>query len=360
MSDFLDPRDNRAQPESHYRRQARRGASRAGMAAAAVAVGAATTAAWVELRARRAERNHPPTGEFLDIDNVRLHYVMRGEGPPVVLLHGNNLMLTDFEACGLMARLAQNHRVIAFDRPGFGYSTRPRDRLWTPAAQAELLRAALGRLGIARPVVVGHSMGTLVALAMALDYPAYVRSLVLLGGYYYPTVRVDSLLVAPVTLPIVGDVMRYTVTALAARALLPSMVKAMFAPNEVPADFFAALPREMLLRPGQLRANAQDTAFMVPAAQALSRRYSELALPLTLIAGTDDQVVDEKAHSTRLHSTLPQSELLILPETGHMLHYTAQDLVVKAIDWPLHALASEHPATSAADAQVPSTAARPS
>jgi alpha-beta hydrolase superfamily lysophospholipase len=114
----------------------------------AATVAAAATAAWVQVRARRAERMHPPAGKFIHVDGVRLHYVMRGEGPPVVLLHGNTVSLDDFEASGLMDRLALNHQVIAFDRPGFGHSTRPRDRLWTPRAQADLLRRALSGLGI--------------------------------------------------------------------------------------------------------------------------------------------------------------------------------------------------------------------
>src|SRR6478735_1203675 len=124
-------------------------------------------AAWVRARARRAEREHPPPGRYAYIDGVRLHYVMRGEGTPVVLLHGNAVTQADFQASGLMDQLARRHQVVAFDRPGFGHSSRPRDRLWTPTAQAEVLHRALIGLGIRRPVVVGHSMGTMVALAMA-------------------------------------------------------------------------------------------------------------------------------------------------------------------------------------------------
>ena len=313
--------------------------------AAAAAAAAAATAVWVEAKARRAEREKPPEGQFMDLDGVRLHYLMRGEGPPVVLLHGNAVTLADFNASGLIDRLAQNHRVIAFDRPGFGHSNRPRDRLWTPTAQAALFHAALEQLGIEQAVVVGHSMGTLVALAMALDFPGDVRSLVLIGGYYYPTLRLDALLTAPVALPVVGDVMRYTVTALSARAMLNGMVKGLFAPKEVPAGFFPALSREMMLRPVQLRATAEDAAFMIPAARTNSNRYNDLKMPVTLIAGAADLVVDFEAHSTRFHGELPQSKLHVLPETGHMAHYIAQELIVEAIDKPLQALAREAPAT---------------
>ena len=325
------------------------GLSRSGAIAIAAVATAAATAAWVEARARRAERDNPPAGDFIDIDGVDLHYVERGEGPPVVLIHGNAVTHADFIASGLMDRLARNHRVIAFDRPGFGHSSRPRDRLWTPAAQADLLRAALERLGVERPVVVGQSMGTMVAVAMALDHPQNVRSLVLVGGYFYPSFRVDAFLTAPVALPVLGDVMRYTVTALSGRLMLKKMAQSMFAPRELPDNFFPVISREMMLRPVQLRANAEDAAFMVPAANSMSKRYAELVLPVTLIAGEEDLVVDPQAHSVRLHDELPHSELFLVPGVGHMAHYAALDRVVNAIDTPLHAVSLDHFTTMTED-----------
>ena len=291
---------------------------------AATALGAAATAVWVQAKARRAEQAHPPTGQFLDVDGVRLHYVERGEGPAVVLLHGNAVTLKDFEASGLLDGLAATHRVIAFDRPGFGHSSRPRDRLWTPSAQANLLAAALRQLGAGPALVVGHSMGTMVATALALDHPQCVRGLALLGGYYYASARVDGLLVAPVALPVLGDVLRYTATPLAARAMLGKMVKVMFSPRPVPPVFGAVVPREMLLRPVQLRADAEDGTFMVPAAVSAQDRYSELAhLPLLLVAGEKDRIVDPDTQSRRLHRELPNSTLVVLPEAGHMVDYDA-------------------------------------
>jgi pimeloyl-ACP methyl ester carboxylesterase len=324
---------SREQPPS----SARVGAFAAPLAAAA----AAATAVWVEAQARQAERDNPPAGRFMYVDGVRLHYLVRGEGPPVVLLHGNTVALADYEASGLIDRLARNHRVVAFDRPGFGYSTRPRDRLWTPSAQAAVLRRGMALLGIGQATVVGHSMGTLVALALALDYPATVSSLVLVAGYYYPTLRLDALLTAPVALPVLGDAMRYTVSALSGRAMLNRLVQRMFAPADVPPDFFFALAREMMLRPVQIRANAEDAAFMMPAARSISRRYGELRLPVTIVAGSHDKVVDVKAHSERLHRQIPQSHLVIAPRTGHMAHYAAQDPIVAAVARSLPAASSE-------------------
>ena len=305
---------------------------RAGLWAGAAVLGAALTAAWVERRARRAERDQPPSGRLLDVDGVRLHVVERGEGPPVVLIHGNMVSHRDFEASGLLERLARDHRVIAIDRPGFGHSSRPRDRLWTPTAQAKLMHTALAQLGVAQAVVVGHSMGAMVALALALDHPEDVRRLVLVSGYYYPSARVDALLTAPVALPVLGDVMRYTVTAVSARLLLNRLVRAMFAPNDVPAHFIATLSREMMVRPIQLRANAEDAAFMIPQAKASSERHHELRMPVAIIAGAEDKVIDVEAHSARLHREIGGSTLAVVPGAGHMVHHAAIDEVVAAVD----------------------------
>lgn len=218
------------------------------------------------------------------------------------------------------------------NRPGFGHSERTRDRLWTPSAQAEAISLALQALGIERAHIVGHSMGTLVAIAMGLVRPSQVRSLVLLSGYYFPTLRVDALLALPVALPGLGDVLRYTATAISSRVMLGSAVQAMFAPCEVPQDFFPILSREMMVRPTQLRADAEDASFMVPAAARLSKRYAELKMPVSIIAGAEDGIVDVNSHSRRLHACLPQSSLVVLPRTGHMTHYVANADVTNALE----------------------------
>ncbi len=144
--------------------------------AAGITITLATAALLVRHKARRSERENPPIGRFIEIDGVRLHYVERGQGQPVVLLHGNGALIQDFGLSGVFDRAAASYRVIVFDRPGFGYSDRPRDRLWTAQAQADLLYKALRTLGIDRLVVVGHSWGTLVALSDAPDLRAVAGS----------------------------------------------------------------------------------------------------------------------------------------------------------------------------------------
>jgi pimeloyl-ACP methyl ester carboxylesterase len=307
----------------------------------AVVAGAAFAAAvWNVRKARRAERANPPVGAFLEIDGVRLHYLDRGEGPPVVLLHGNAVLLQDFDGSGLIDALAARHRVIAFDRPGFGYSTRSHGKVWTAAAQAEPFTKALLQLKVEHPVVVGHSWGTLAALEMAIRSPDELRGLVLLSGYYYPTPRIDAAMSAPLALPLIGDAMRYTISPITGRALIKQMVKTMFSPVPTPRSFVNAVPHEMVLRPSQLRAEAQDGALMIPAAAHLRHHYGELRLPVDIFAGAGDKVVDVNAHSRRLHDDLPHSSLTVVPDAGHMVHYAVAADIVASVEAMIGASAS--------------------
>ncbi|MEK0084158.1 alpha/beta fold hydrolase [Benzoatithermus flavus] len=295
---------------------------------AAAALGAA--ALWNYAGARKAERRHPPRGRFVEIDGVRLHYLERGRGRPVVLLHGNLTMAEEMAASGLFDRAAERYRVVAFDRPGYGYSDRTRDRVWTPAAQADLLHEAFRRLGLERPIVVGHSFGTIVAFELALRHPEAVSALVLLSGYYFPTVRAEVPLLAPPAIPVVGDVMRYTVSPLLGRLAWPGILRLLFGPAPATPGFEAL--EGMMLRPSQIRASASESAALVPAVAGLQHHYRELRVPVVIAAGADDHFVGTEDQSVRLHRLLPQSELRVVPGAGHMVHHTAPEAVLAAID----------------------------
>lgn len=317
----------------HFSANLRGKASSGGAIAAVLAGGAALVACALAVRAktRQAERAHPPIGQFIDVDGVRLHYVTRGEGMPLVILHGNGSMIEDLDISGLLDAAADRYRVIAFDRPGYGYSERPSGKMWTPQQQAQLLYRALRQLEIEQAVVVGHSWGTLVALALALDQPLFVHSLVLLSGYYYPTPRLDVAVNAVVATPLIGSLMRQTVSPLIGRLIWPLLLRRIFGPPATPARF-SAFPTWLALRPSQLRASAAEGALMTPAAANFAARYQELQMPLVILTGDADRMVRPAQHARRLHRELPQSELRIIPGIGHMVYYEAIDEVMAAID----------------------------
>ena len=300
--------------------------------AGAIAVGAlAATALFNRHRAKKAEQDNPPAGRFLEVDGVRLHYVERGSGEPLVLLHGNGSMIQDFESSGLVDLAAKNYRVIIIDRPGFGHSSRPRNVIWTPDAQAQLIKRALERLGVSQAIVLGHSWGASVAVALALKFPELVRGLVLASGYYYPTLRPDVVALSTPAVPVVGDVLGHTLSPIISRLMWPLMMAKIFGPRSAPAKF-GQFPKEMALRPSQIRASAAESALMIPDAFHFEDKYADLKMPVVIIAGEDDRLIDIDKQSARLHSDVSQSAFHRVPKTGHMIHQTATGEVMAAIN----------------------------
>jgi pimeloyl-ACP methyl ester carboxylesterase len=280
--------------------------------------------------ARSAERRHPSWGKFVEVDGVRLHYTDRGSGQVVVLIHGNAVAGDDWDTSGVAEGLLETHRVIVFDRPGFGHSERPRGRLWTAMQQAELLHQALVQLGVERSVVVGHSWGAIVALSLAVLHPANTAGLVLLSGYYFWTLRPDVLLAAPGAVPLIGDVLRYTVAPLLGWLMMPLMKRVMFSPAPVSSRFQAEYSNAMALRPSQIRASSGDGALMIRGALSLRRHYGALPLPVVIMAGEGDKVVFKHA-AERLHACVPGSVLQVVKGAGHMVHHAVPQQVVEAV-----------------------------
>jgi pimeloyl-ACP methyl ester carboxylesterase len=283
------------------------------------------------LRARRAKRDHPPVGRFLEIEGVKLHVVEKGSGPPVLLVHGNGVMIDDWIISGLFDDLAKTNRVIAVDRPGFGHSSRPRGIRWTPERQADLFAALLEELDAKNALAVGHSHGALVVAAMALNHPERLRGIALLGGYFYPTARADVLLVAGSAVPGYGDLLNRTLMPLLAEALQKRINKKIFGPAEPTRRWLREFSWAMALRPSRMRAGAADAVHMVPAARRLFARYGEIELPVAIVAGRGDRLVDTATQSERLHRDLPNSRLRVIDGVGHMVHQSAPEQVAAAV-----------------------------
>jgi pimeloyl-ACP methyl ester carboxylesterase len=296
--------------------------------------GAAATlaaAAFIHYRAAKAERANPPAGRFIEVDGVRLHYVERGEGPPLVILHGNGSMIQEVTASGLFELAASRYRVIVLDRPGYGHSARPRGRWWEPQAQAALLQKMLALIGVERPILFGHSFGAAVAAEFALAFPTAARAVVLGSGYYFPTLRLDVPLMAPPAIPVLGDLMRYTLSPLIGRLLWPGMLKLLFSPAPVP-HYFERFPVWMMLRPLQLRAAAEEAAMLIPSAMSMQQRYRDMQVRTVIVAGAQDRYVDHARHSVELAKVIPGADLILSPRAGHMVHHTDPRRVLQAIE----------------------------
>ncbi|WP_296713228.1 alpha/beta hydrolase [Rhodoblastus sp.] len=300
---------------------------------AAFAGSLVASAVWNERAEKRAEQRNPPLGHKINVDGVTLHYLDTGGlKPAVLLIHGNGVTSADMEISGLIDALKDRHRVIAFDRPGYGYSERPRNKSWTPEEQADLFAKALAQLKVETVVVLGHSWGTLVAVACALRHPQLVNGLVLASGYYFPTVRLDVVVGSLAATPLLGEVMRRTISPLIGRLMAPAAFAEMFAPMPIPERFSDRFPVSLSFRSTQLRASSEEASMMVPAARRLSSQYGAILPPVTIIAGEGDQIVDFERQSKALHEAVPGSSLRLFPGVGHMVHYAATAEIAGMID----------------------------
>lgn len=280
----------------------------------------------------RVEQRFPPVGDFVEVDGLRLHYRIMGEGPgtPLILVHGASANLRDFSR--IQPLLARNRPVIAFDRPGYGYSERPDGGWPDPAEVARLLLDASARLGIEQPVLLGHSWAGSVVMAALVEMPQRLAGGVLLSGVAGHWTGSVAWTYDLGSLPVLGPLFARTLVYPAGSHMLDSMVADVLAPNPVPKDYVATIAAPMALRARTFLYNVADMTQLSAYLQQLSARYGVIDLPLLLVHGEDDRLVPFWNHGARLLPVIPQTQVVTLPETGHAPHHARREQTVRAVE----------------------------
>ena len=287
------------------------------------------------LATRRIERSYPPVGDFTEVEGVLLHFQQRGvlrEGvAPVVLIHGASGNLRDMMN-GLGDALAEETCVIAFDRPGHGWSERGKGAaVASPMKQAQLIRDALRQLGFERPVILGHSWGGAVAAAYALQFGDEISGVVPLSGALFSWQGGIAWYHDVIAMPVVGPLFLRTVMTPAAQALAPAGVMATFKPNETPTGYADAIGLPMVFRASEFGANSEDVYHLKENLAQQSKRYGDITAPTIVITGNADFTVSPKIHSYAFHNAVKGSELIKLKGVGHMPHYVRREIVADAV-----------------------------
>ncbi len=277
--------------------------------------------------ARRVEAALPPTGRFVEIDGARIHYVERGAGPRTLLLiHGLGGSALNFTH-SLADRLAGDFRVVVMDRPGSGHSTRARGAAAGPLAQADAVAAFVRALGLGRPLLVGHSLGGAVALATAIRHPEVVRALALIAPLTHveeePPAAFARLKVGS---PLARWLLAWTLATPFAILRREEALAAIFGPEPVPADFAMAGGGLLGLRPRAFVSASTDLVAIRDDMPALVAGYERLRVPVGILYGTGDRILDHRVHGVGMAARVPGLHLELM-EGGHMLPLTAPDRV---------------------------------
>jgi pimeloyl-ACP methyl ester carboxylesterase len=302
------------------------------IASAAIVLG--MLAVYTEIGVRRIERAHPPAGRFVDVTGGQLHVLElgRADASAILLLHGASANLEDMRAA-LGDRLAQRYRVILVDRPGHGWSGRPDGSAdASPARQAELIHQALERIGVECAIVVGYSWSGALATAYALAYPEAVAGLVLLAPVTHPWPGGVGWYNPILTAPGIGALFARTVALPLGQLLIGPGIVSVFAPQSAPANYRDRAAVELLLRPAELIANAEDLNGLKAFVSSQVPKYATIQAPTVVITGDIDKTVTARIHSEAIAAVLPQGKLVVLPGIGHMLHHAAADAVVAEIN----------------------------
>ena len=265
---------------------------------------------------------------YVEVDGVRLRYIVTGEGPALVLLHTLRTQLDMFQK--IIPALATRFRVYALDYPGHGYSDIPRA---TYAADffVNTVATALDRLDVEDAMVVGESIGGSIALLLAARRNPRVRRVVAINPYDYDGGRgirrssaLANLLFGLSTVPVLGA----TVNRLRRYPVVKRVLEGgVYRKGALPE----ALAREMYLvgnRRGYNRAFASLVRHWA-SWEAARAEYAGLDRPTLLLYGDHDWSRGiERAANAR---AIPGAELLVIKDAGHFLSLDAPEETVAAI-----------------------------
>ena len=280
--------------------------------------------------ARRVETALPPRGQFVEVTGARIHYLDKGTGPPIVILHGLGGQMGNF-TYALLERLTDEFRVILIDRPGSGYSTRAPGATGRLTEQAAIVAQFIHKLGLERPLLVGHSLGGAIALGVALDHPDVVKALALIA----PLTHVPKNVPAPFrALDIESDLLRRLVAWTVATPIGirrgKAILDAIFSPEQAPADFPTRAGGILGLRPRSFYNTSTDMRAVNLDLWAMVGRYSSLQVPVRILYGTGDEVLSHQVHGEAMKAKSSMVNLQLV-SGGHMLPISAPDLTAKFI-----------------------------
>lgn len=241
---------------------------------------------------------------------VRLNVVDRGEGAPVVLVHG--LGCSGAVWATAAERLRPERRTVTVELRGHGASDRTYGSLTVEDLAADVARV-LGHLDVGPADVVGHSMGGMVAQHLALGWPETVRRLVLCGTTAGPT-------------PDIQDVTRQLADLARAQgsdALAQMMAPMMFAPG-----YAGAALEAFVISFGSCDPEVLGICLDAIVTFSVTDRLADLAVPTVVIVGEHDAYLED---CRRLAEAVPGAELVVLPGLGHMAPTEGPDAFADAL-----------------------------
>lgn len=292
------------------------------VAAAVVAGIVLCLVAFTAWTASRIEKLLPPAGRFVDVDGARIHYLDEGSGPPLLLIHGLSGQMHNFTH-SLLAPLRRDFRVVIIDRPGSGYSSRGPNATGV-VAQARVIARFCERIGLQRPLVVGHSLGGTIAVMLAVNHPEQVGGLALVAPATAQPDRVpapfDRLLIRSA---LVRRILAWTLSTPLSIAGSTRTLALLFGPQQVPADFGVKGGGLLSLRPRSFIGASID--LVATQSEEPPEEAGDIAVPVGVLFGDSDRILDPAVHGKGFVERVKGAELELVEGGGHMIPVTSAE-----------------------------------
>jgi len=266
---------------------------------------------------------------FIEVNGINVHYKTYGQGEPAfILLHGFGASLFSWHEVTMP--LAEYGTVIAYDRPAFGLTERPMEQVgespYSQDAQVELVVGLMDALDVDQAILVGNSAGGTIAMLTALKYPGRVQSLILVD----PAVYAGGGAPAWVR-PLLGTPQMRHLGPLIARQLQTrgtEIIKtAWHDPSKITPEILEGYQKP-------LRVENWDKALweltLASSESKFAERLNEFNMPVLVITGDDDRIVPTE-QSIRLADEIPNAELVVIEQCGHLPHEEQPDKFMQAV-----------------------------
>ncbi len=280
---------------------------------------------WTRKLTTDGQRRVPQLGDIIPVNGGSIHYVERGDpsNQTIVMIHGLTGQLQHF-TYALVDMLTDDYHVIAVDRPGCGYSTRDTADLGRLPEQGRMIQELLDAKGITDAILVGHSLGGAVSLAMALDRPEKIRALALLAPLTHKLPSTPQVF-KPLEIrtewlrSLIGNTLAVPLAAKTA----PHTLDVVFAPEPAPADFLDRAGGALGLRPSAFVTGSQDVVGLDASLGAQMARYGELSVPGGILYGTQDAILPARTQGDPMAQFGLSNERI--DGAGHMILITKTD-----------------------------------
>ncbi len=283
------------------------------------------------------ERDAPGIGELIDVGGFRMNSVLLPAGPaadlpPILFIHGASGNLRD-QLFAFRGALQGRADLLFVDRPGHGYSERGGPENGFPDGQADAIARLMGKRGIDKAIIAGHSFGAAIAASFALKHPDKTLGLLFLAPATHPWPGGIAWYYRIASTPWLGSLFARLFSLPAGLAMLDAATNAVFAPNPRPADYDENTAPQLVLRPKTFVYNAIDIANLKIYAARTAPLYGDIRTPAVIVTGDRDDIVAVEIHSHGLAVSIPGAKLLTVHGLGHKPDYVTTGLAIAALEW---------------------------